>query len=312
MKEFKNKIAVITGAASGIGRALAERCAREGVKMVLADIDEPNLAQAETELKATGATVLAVKTDVSKRSDVEQLARRAFDRFGQVHLLFNNAGVAAGGAPWEATWNDWEWVIAVNLWGVINGVKVFTPPMLAQNVECHIVNTASMAGLIAGSGSSTYAVTKHGVVALSESLHLSLQQHNALVKVSVLCPGVVHTNIINAERHRPAELQNEPVRMTPERQAAFAAFQSVLERGMPPGRVADIVFDAIQNEQFYILTHPEWIEIVQLRTDKLLRTENPENPTPAVIKLLQRRACSGTATRAVKIENDRRDGREDK
>ncbi len=290
MKEFKNKTAVVTGAANGIGRALAERCAREGMNVVLADVDEPNLTHAAAELKYAGATVLAVKTDVSKRTDVEELARRAFDEFGQVHLLFNNAGVAAGGAPWEATWNDWEWVIGVNLWGVINGVKIFTPLMLAQNTECRVVNTASMAGLVLGSGSSTYAVTKHGVVALSENLHLSLQQRNALVKVSVICPGVTRTDIINAERHRPVELQNEPVAMNPERQAALAGFKAVIDAGMPPAQLADIVFDAIQKDQFYILTHPEWIEVVRLRTDKLLRMENPENPTPAVIKLLQRRS----------------------
>jgi NAD(P)-dependent dehydrogenase (short-subunit alcohol dehydrogenase family) len=290
MKDFKNKTAVITGAASGIGRSLADRCVREGMKIVLADIDEANLAKAEMELKAVGAAVLAVKTDVSKRADVEELARCAFNEFGQVHLLFNNAGVAAGGSPWEATWNDWEWVIGVNLWGVINGVKIFTPLMLAQNTECRIVNTASMAGLVVGSGSSTYAVTKHGVVALSENLHFSLQQRNASVKVSVICPGVTRTDIVNAERHRPVELQNEAVSITPERQAALAAFKAVLDAGMPPAQLAEIVFDAIQKDQFYIVTHPEWIDVVRLRTDKLLRMENPENPTPAVIKLLQRRA----------------------
>jgi len=146
MREFKGKVAVITGAASGIGRAIAERCVNEGMKVVLADIDEVNLAKAETELKTRNGTVLGVRTDVSKRRDVELLARQALDAFGQVHLLFNNAGVAAGGTPWEATWNDWDWVIGVNLWGVIHGVKVFTPLMLAQNTECHIVNTSSGAG----------------------------------------------------------------------------------------------------------------------------------------------------------------------
>jgi len=183
MKEFTGKVAVITGAASGIGRGIAERCASEGMKLVLADIDEPNLAKAETELKTLGATVLGVRTDVSKRSDVELLARKTLDAFGQVHLLVNNAGSAAGGSPWEATWNDWEWVISVNLWGVIHGVKVFTPLMLAQNVECHIVNTASAAGLIVGGASAPYSVTKHAVVALSESLYLTLQQRSTLVKV---------------------------------------------------------------------------------------------------------------------------------
>jgi NAD(P)-dependent dehydrogenase (short-subunit alcohol dehydrogenase family) len=289
MKEFKGKVAVITGAASGIGRGIAERCVSEGIKVVLADVDEANLAQAETELKSAGGTVLCVKTDVSKRADVELLARRAFDTFGQVHLLFNNAGVAAGGAPWEATWNDWEWVIGVNLWGVIHGVKVFTPRMLAQNTECHIVNTSSTAGLIVGGGSAPYAVTKHAVVALSESLFLALQQRNSLVKASVLCPGLVRTNIANAELHRPAELRNEPVTLSPEMQAGLAAFKAALEASMPPLEVADVVFDAIRREQFYILPRPEWTEVIQLRTDNLLRMENPQNPTPTVVKLLNLR-----------------------
>ncbi len=289
MKEFKGKVAVITGAASGIGRGLAERCVSEGMNVVLADIDEASLAQAETELKSAGGTVLGVRTDVSKRGDVERLARRALDVFGQVHLLFNNAGVAAGGAPWEATWNDWEWVIGVNLWGVIHGVKVFTPLMLAQNTECHIINTSSAAGLIVGSGSAPYAVTKHGVVALSENLYLALQQRNSLVKVSVLCPGLVRTSIVDTERHRPAELRNEPIKMTPEMQAGLAAFKAAMEASMPPLQVADVVFDAIKKEQFYILTHPEWMEVIRLRTDKLLRLENPQSPAAMLAQLIKPR-----------------------
>ena len=287
MKEFKGKVAVITGGASGIGRAIAERCVGEGMKAVLADIDEENLAKAEAELKALGGTVLGVRTDVSKRGDVERLARQAIDAFKQVHLLFNNAGVAAGGAPWEATWNDWEWLIGVNVWGVIHGVKVFTPLMLAQNTECHIVNTSSAAGLIAGSGSAPYATTKHAVVALSESLYLSLLRRNSLIKVSVLCPGLVRTNIFNAESHRPAELRNEPAPLTPEMQAGQAAIKAVLEAGMPPLRVAEVVFDAIRKEQFYVFSHPDWIEAMQMRTDKLLRMENPEDPTPIVMRLIR-------------------------
>ncbi|MBV9772199.1 MAG: SDR family NAD(P)-dependent oxidoreductase, partial [Bryobacterales bacterium] len=280
---------VITGAASGIGRAIAERCLTEGMKVVLADVEEANLTQAETELKAAGGTVLAVRTDVSKRSDVELLARQALDAFGKVHLLFNNAGVAAGGAPWEATWNDWEWVIGVNLWGVIHGVKVFTPLMLEQNTECHIVNTSSTAGLIVGGGTSPYAVTKHAVVALSESMYLALRQRNSLVNVSVLCPGLVRTNIVNAERNRPAELRNEPVAMSPEMQAGLDAFKAVVAASMSPLQVAEVVFDAIEKEQFYILPHPEWTEAIRLRTDKLLGMENPQSPAATVAKLLNLR-----------------------
>jgi NAD(P)-dependent dehydrogenase (short-subunit alcohol dehydrogenase family) len=289
MKQFKGRVAVITGAASGIGRAIAERCASEDMKVVLADIDETNLAKAETELKTRGGSVLSTRTDVSKRNDVEQLARRAFDAFGKVNLLFNNAGVAAGGAPWEATWNDWEWVTGVNLWGVIHGVKVFTPLMLAQNTECHIVNTSSGAGLIAGAGSAPYGVTKHAVVALSESMYLALQQRNSLVKVSVLCPGLVRTNIIDTERSRPADLRNEPVAMTPEMQAGLAAFKAAIDASMPPAEVADMVFEAIQKDQFYILTHPEWTEVIRLRTDSLLKMENPKSPTATIMKVVNRR-----------------------
>jgi NAD(P)-dependent dehydrogenase (short-subunit alcohol dehydrogenase family) len=287
MKDFKGKVAVITGAASGIGRGIAERCVKEGMKLVLADIDDESLAHAETELRRLGGTVLSVKTDVSKRSDVERLAQRSLDAFGQVHLLVNNAGIGAGGSPWEATWNDWEWVIGVNLWGVIHGVKVFTPLMLAQNVECHIVNTASAAGLVVGGASAPYSATKHAVVALSESLYLTLQQRNALVKVSVLCPGLVRTNIVDSERNRPAALKNEPVELTPEMRAGLEFFKAALDASMPPLQVADIVLEAIRNEQFYILTHPDWMEVIQMRVDDLLRMQNPRNPAPTLARLIK-------------------------
>jgi NAD(P)-dependent dehydrogenase (short-subunit alcohol dehydrogenase family) len=287
MKDFIGKVAVITGAASGIGRGIAERSAKEGMKVVLADVNQAKLAEAESELKAIGPAVLAVQTDVSKRSDVERLAKQTLDAFGQVHLLVNNAGVGAGGSPWEATWNDWEWVMGVNLWGVIHGVKVFTPLMLAQNTECHVVNTSSAAGLVVGGASAPYSATKHAVVALSESLYLAFQRQKALVKVSVLCPGLVHTNIINAEQNRPAPFKNEPVELTPQMQAGLAAFKAALEASMPPMEVAGKVFDAIRNEQFYIFTHPDWMELVRMRTDNLLRLENPQDPGPVLMKLIQ-------------------------
>lgn len=289
MKEFAGKVAVITGAASGIGRAIAEKCIRLGIRVVLADVDEASLRVAETELKAMGGDVLCVKTDVSNRGDVESLARQSFAAFGAVHLLFNNAGVAAGGPPWEATWNDWEWVIGVNLWGVIHGVKVFTPLMLAQNTECHIVNTASAAGLTVGGFSAPYAVSKHAVVALSESLYLTLQKQNSRVKASVLCPGLVRTNIGNCQHHRPAELRDEPVILSPEMQAGRAAFDALIAASTPPPEVADAVFEAIQKEQFYIITHPEWLEVICLRTSKLLAMENPENASEMIANMLRAR-----------------------
>ena len=294
MREFKDKVAVITGAASGIGRAIAERCVRAGMKVVLADVHEADLNRTETELKSAGGTVLAVRTDVAKRSDVELFARQALDTFGQVHLLFNNAGVTADGAPWEATWNDWEWAIGVNLWGVIHGVKVFTPLMLAQNTECHIVNTSSTAGLIVGSMVAPYSVTKHAIVALSENLYLTLQQRNSLVKVSVLCPGFVRTNIANDERNRPADLRNEPVEKTAQMHAGMNAFKAAIEAGVPPLQVADVVFEAIRKEQFYVLPSPEWIELIQLRTDNLLRLENPRSPLALLAKLSNPRGLKAT------------------
>jgi NAD(P)-dependent dehydrogenase (short-subunit alcohol dehydrogenase family) len=287
MKDFKDKVAVITGAASGIGKGIAERCIAEGMKVVLADIDEEYLRKAEIEMRDLGGTVLSMVTDVSKRSDLELLARKTLDAFGEVHLLFNNAGVGGGGPIWESTWKDWEWVIGVNLWGVIHGVKVFTPIMLAQNTECHIVNTASIAGLQVGGSLGPYAVTKHAVVALSESLHLALEERNASVKVSVLCPAFVKTNIMNAERTRPAELQNEPVDPSPEEQAWLDFMTAAIDAGIPPIKVADHVFEAIKDEKFYIVTHPEWLPIVKLRVDNLLRLENPQNPGNRVMEILQ-------------------------
>ena len=289
MEEFAGKVAVITGAASGIGRAIAEKCVCLGIRTVLADVDEAALKSAETELKSMGGEAVSVRTDVSKRGDVEALARQAFAAFGAVHLLFNNAGVAAGGAPWEATWNDWEWVIGVNLWGVIHGVKVFTPLMLAQNAECHIVNTASTAGLTVGSFSAPYAATKHAVVALSESLYLTLQKQNSQVKASVLCPGLVRTNIGTCESHRPEELRDEAVPLSPEMQAGRAAFEALMAASTPPAEIAEAVFDAIRKEQFYIITHPEWLDVIRLRTDKLLALENPEHDSAMIVKMLSSR-----------------------
>ena len=290
MKDFIGKVAVVTGAASGIGLAIARRCAKASMKVVLADVDGTHLNEVEAELSVQDSPVIAVKTDVSKRSEVEELARVAIEAYGQVHLLFNNAGVGAGGAPWEATWNDWEWVVNVNLWGVIHGVKIFTPLMLAQNTECHIINTSSGAGLVVGGFSAPYSVTKHAVVALSESLYLTLQQRNAKVKVSVLCPGLVHTNIGESERNRPAQLRNEHLPLSPEMQAGRATFQKLVETSMPPEHVAERVFEAIRERAILYSTHPEWSELIQMRMESLRKMENPQDPSATIAKLLSRRA----------------------
>ena len=198
MKEFADRVAVVTGAASGIGQAMAGRFAAAQMKVVLADVEAEALRATEHELKAQGAEALGVVTDVSKADQVENLAQRAVDAFGGVHIVCNNAGVGAGGLTWSHPLKDWEWVMGVNLWGVIHGVRTFVPIMLEQGTDGHIVNTASMAGLVSGPFMSIYDVTKHGVVTLSESLHYELMMQAAPVKVSVLCPGFVLTNILDS------------------------------------------------------------------------------------------------------------------
>jgi len=280
MKEFQGKVAVVTGAASGIGRALAERCAKEEMKVVLADIEEQALMQASRDLAAQGAQVLAVPTDVSQAGEVETLARKAFETYSAVHLLFNNAGVGAGKSAWESSLADWEWVLGVNLWGVIHGIHFFVPRMLEQRSEGHIVNTASMAGLTYGPGQSIYKVSKHGVVSLSETLYYELALRGASLKVSVLCPGLVSTNILDAQRNRPARLQDASVKepLSPQAEAVVQRFQQAVREAMPPGQVADIVFEAIREERFYILTHPTWKAAIQSRMEDILQERNPTLP----------------------------------
>jgi NAD(P)-dependent dehydrogenase (short-subunit alcohol dehydrogenase family) len=285
MKEFKDKVAVITGAASGIGFGIAERCAREGMKVVLAGINGTNLAKAAVELKTTGATVLSIPTDVSKSDEVEALAQKTFETFGAAHLLCNNAGVGAGSTIWESTLADWEWVMGVNLLGVVHGLRAFVPRMMEQDVECHIVNTASMIGLLSGPGLGIYRVTKQGIVTLSETLHHELIQRGSKIKVSVLCPGWVRTRIPDAERNRPIALQNTTIDKAvrcdakAERIARLQAriIRRAVERGLTPGQVADCVFTALREERFYILTHEEAKSLLQTRIEDLLQDRNPTN-----------------------------------
>ena len=279
MKEFKGKVAVITGAASGIGRALADRCVQEGMKAVLADVEVEALAKTEASLKASGATVLAVQTDVSQARDVAALAQKTLEVFGAVHLLCNNAGVGTEAAIWESTLEEWEWVMGVNLWGVIHGVRAFVPLMLAQDTECHIVNTASMAGLISGPGLGAYKVTKHAVVSLSETLYHELAERGARVRVSVLCPGIVNTRIMESARNRPGHLP-PTAPLGPASGARWEALRQLVPAGMPPVQVADAVFAALRKDQFYILTHPEGKESVRTRMEDILQERSPTPPGP--------------------------------
>ncbi len=278
MQDFENKVAVVTGAASGIGNALAQKCLDEGMNVVLADIEEAALQRAAEAFAAQGKnTVLPVKTDVSILEEIEALAEKAVSEFGEVHLLFNNAGV--GGAPsvLESTHADWEWVMGVNLWSVIHAMRVFGPIMVAQDTEGHIVNTASMAGLVHGGGA--YGVTKHGVVALTESAHFELEQKGSKVKVSVLCPGFVQTRIIESERNRQERYgRDAPADLTEEQQTQFQFVSEMIKQGMPPAELADIVFDHIRRERLYILTHDNFNDIVANRTQTILSGENPQRP----------------------------------
>ena len=277
MKEFRGRVAVVTGAASGIGRGLAEACAQEGMKVVLADVDEAALARAEQELRDAGADVIAARTDVSKSGDVDALARTTLGAFGAAHLLFNNAGVGAGTTVWESTLADWEWVLGVNLWGVIHGVRTFVPLMLGQGDECHIVNTASMAGLVSGPALGVYKVTKHAVVSLSETLSCELSIMKAKVGVSVLCPAGVNTRVMDCERNRPDELRNAPAGESahPAVAQAEAMLRRLVEEGMPPSQVAGAVFEAIRAERFYVLTHEDWKMHVRKRMNDILLGRNP-------------------------------------
>lgn len=282
MQDFRGKVAVVTGGASGIGRAIVERCAKEGMKIVLADVEAKALAQAEQELKTAGVDVLALQTDVSKAEQVEALADKAFGTYGAVHLLFNNAGVGAGGIIWEATLADWDWTLGVNLWGVIYGIKFFVPRMLAQNSEGHIVNTASMAGLISGPGLGIYKVTKHGVVTLSETLYHELTMFGSKLRVSVLCPSFVQTKIADSERNRPENMQNpNTVEGDANQQMQQEMIRQMVQAGIPPQEVADKVFAAISQEKFYILTHPDSKEAIQHRLDDILQERNPSATLPA-------------------------------
>jgi NAD(P)-dependent dehydrogenase (short-subunit alcohol dehydrogenase family) len=275
MKTLRGRVAVVTGAASGIGLALAERFAAEGMKVVMADIEAPALAGAEEALRKTGAAVLATRVDVSSPEDVERLARETYATFGAAHVLCNNAGVAVLGAVHEHTLADWQWVINVNLWGVIHGVRAFLPRMLGGGDEGHIVNTASMAGLTTAPFMSVYDVTKHGVVALSESLYKELEVTGAPIGVSVVCPGLINTNIMRSARNRPDALA-EAGKTSPAAQAFAQALADRLTGGYPPSAVAEQVVQGIREGRFYIVpAQPEVKEGIAIRAQDLIALRNP-------------------------------------
>lgn len=290
MKIFKDKVAVITGGAGGLGREFALVAARLGMKVVLADVEAGALDQCKTELEQQGATVLAMMCDVRKPEQVQALADASMAEFGAVHLLFNNAGVGSGGLVWESTMADWEWVLGVNLWGVIHGVRIFTPLMLAcakqdPDYQGHIVNTASMAGLVNMPNMAVYNVSKHAVVSLTETLYQDLKLVEAPIGASLLCPYYVPTGISHSHRNRPDDVRADAAPTTSQIAAQSMTNKAVSSGKVSAAQVAEFTFDAIGEERFYIYSHPDALDSVRERMENLLNQENPGDPHKAAPKV---------------------------
>lgn len=282
MKDFKDKVAVVTGAASGIGRGMVEVFVAAGMKVVLSDIDAQALEETTRSLLDAGADVHSVVTDVSKAEQVNDLARQTLSKYGAVHVLCNNAGIFIGdGASWKSPLDDWRWIVGVNLMGVVHGIHSFLPIMIEQDSEAHIVNTASMGGLIAG-GSAPYGATKSAVVGLTENLYIELRRGGFKPNVSVLCPGIVNTNIMNSRSHRPAEFGGSPAPQAGPASVAQIKLRDqaaeVLKKAMSPRAVGDQVLGAIRDERLYVLTHPELNAYIELRARNIVNGENPIVP----------------------------------
>ena len=281
MDAFAGKVAVVTGAASGIGLALAERFAAEGMKVVLADIEEGPLAAAEAAIKAKGGIAISVRTNVLHEAEIRRLADTAFSTWGNVHLLCNNAGVS-GGTGADGVWNvakeDWDWVLGVNFTGVLHGIRHFVPRMLAAGEAGHIVNTASVAGLVAATA-GPYTVSKHGVVALTEMLYKDLKVRGSKVSASVLCPGWVNTNIMESARNRPEELTPNAMAQpapTPRMEMMRKAVRELVRNGFPPAKIAGLVVDAVRTDTFYIVpVQPDIGEAIALRLEDIRLRRNP-------------------------------------
>ena len=290
MQSFAEKTAVITGAGSGLGREFALLGAKLGMRLVLADVQQDALKQTEASAMALGAEVLSQVCDVRHGEEVESLAHEAVQRFGSIHLVFNNAGVGAGGLIWESTQHDWEWVLGVNVWGVIHGVRVFTPIMLASEkadptFQGHIVNTASMAGLLTPPAMGVYNVSKHAVVALTETLYHDLSLIESGLGVSVLCPYFVPTGISQSESVRPSDAKPaEPA--TRSQQLSQAMLEKAVTAGkVSAAEVAQMTFDAIRARQFYIYSHPQSLGNVDRRMQDILHARNPSDPYEQAPKL---------------------------
>jgi NAD(P)-dependent dehydrogenase (short-subunit alcohol dehydrogenase family) len=276
LRELTGKVAVVTGAASGMGRAFAQRFAEEGMQVVLADVEREALDRAVGELRSSGHSALGVPADVSSRAAVERLAAAALDAFGSVHLVVNNAGVEGylDGALWEATEKDWRWTMGVNFWGVVHGVQTFLPILLAQEAEGHVVNTASMTAVV--SGRNMYSVTKQAVLSLTETVHAQLVEREARVGISALCPGMIATRLFHGSRNRPEELRNEREPAGADQGRGLRrVMHERLQAGMPPSEVASILVEGVREGRLYILTDHEWDDRIRSRTDAILAGAPP-------------------------------------
>jgi NAD(P)-dependent dehydrogenase (short-subunit alcohol dehydrogenase family) len=295
MKKFEGRVAVITGGASGFGREFANIGAKLGMKLVLADVQQDALDKAVAELSAQGAQVIGLRCDVRKAEQVQALADATMDKFGAVHLVFNNAGVGSGGLVWENSVADWEWVLGVNLWGVIHGVRTFTPLMLEcakkeADYEGHIVNTASMAGMLNAPNMGIYNVSKHAVVSLTETLFQDLHLIKAPIGSSVLCPYFVPTGISQSQRNRPDDLKDDSAPTTSQLVAQAVSEKAVSSGKVTAADVAQRTFDAIRDNQFYVFSHPHALGNVQTRMEDIMLLRNPSDPyasAPQVWEMLR-------------------------
>ncbi len=271
MKELEGRVAVVTGAASGIGRGMVRAFAAEGMRVVASDLETGPLAAVADELRGGGAEVLEVQTDVADADAVEALAAQTYERFGAAHVVCNNAGVLNDNRPtWESSVDEWNWVMGVNFMGVVHGVRCFVPRMLEGGEPGHIVNTASMAGLMAGTTNAIYYASKHGVVSLSECIQNEFRELGAPLGVSVLCPGPVRTEIVDSDRNRPgAPPVDEQAREYRRR------FRRFLDTGVEPDDVGRLVADSIRAERFYVLTHPNWDSLIRARFEAMLDGKAP-------------------------------------
>lgn len=278
MKDFKNKVALVTGAANGFGKEFVKECAMRGMKIVAVDIEGEEVKDVCKLAKKMGAEATAICADVTKFEDAERTVHEAMNTYGQIDLLFNNAGVAFSGSVLTLPIRDWEWIMHANVFSHVYFMKLVIPIMLQQKTHCNIVNVSSVAGLLTSNGMSAYHASKHAAVALSESVEYDLQAMNADVHISVYCPGFVQTDLHHCERHRPEQYQNanDPYYTSPEYYAELKSAEMAICTGIPIDSVGMRVFNAIEEDQFYILTHPEYNQIIETRVHDILNGKNPD------------------------------------